>query len=65
MTSVDRIIRKLQRDNPELTIGDPGSGSHYKLYVAGKLVGILPTRLAKEGLSRNLASQLRRGGVRL
>lgn len=58
-----QLRRKLLRDNPGLVI-EPG-GRHYKLKLNGKLVGILPGRLAKEGISRNLATQFRKAGVKI
>jgi hypothetical protein len=65
MTKIQRMVRKLQKDNPELTVAEPGKHGHYRLYLAGEMIGILPGTLAKEGLALNTISQLRRKGVRL
>jgi len=66
MSKARRILRDLQRTNPGLTLKEPGAGGgHWKLFMGGRLVGIIPATLAKEGLSRNLVSQLRRGGVKI
>lgn len=63
MNRTERILRELRRKNPGLVVKDPGSGSHYKLFMNGHLAGIIPASLAKEGLSYNLKAQLRRGGI--
>ena len=66
MRATERILHALREANPGLTVKEPGhGGGHYKLFMNGRLVGIIPNTLAKEGLSKNLVSQLRRGGVRI
>lgn len=65
--AIGRIIDRLCADNPDLEVIHPGgrTGGHYKLFLHGRLVGILPQRLAKEGLSRNFKAQYRRGGLKV
>ena len=58
-----RIVRKLLSDNPGLEIRD--NGRHRKLFLNGKLIGILPWVLRQEGLSPNLISQFRRAGLKV
>jgi hypothetical protein len=62
-TSCAQLRRQLLRDNPGLVI--ELGGRHWKLKLNGRLVGILPSKLAKEGISRNLATQFRKAGVRI
>jgi hypothetical protein len=61
VTKTQKVVASLKRDNPGLVVSQ--GGSHRKLYLDGRLIGILPVSLAKEGLSHNLVAQLRRSGL--
>lgn len=63
MTKTDQIVKRLERENPQLS--HRSSKSHVKLYVNGQLIGIIPVQLRTEGLARNTVSQLRRAGLRV
>lgn len=66
MSKTEIILRELQRANPGMRLKKPaGGGGHWKIFMGASLVGIIPVKLAKEGLSKNLISQLRRGGVKI
>jgi len=56
-----RLAGDIARANPQARI--TLARRHYKVLVNGKLVGILPLKPYKEGLSGNLAAQLRRAGL--
>jgi hypothetical protein len=58
----DRWLRKTLDANPGYTV-TPGSRHIKIIRPDGKLAGILPYSPSKEGLSRNLISQLRRNGM--
>jgi hypothetical protein len=63
MTKTEQIVKKLERDNPQLR--HDRNKSHVKLYADGRLVGILPVQLRTEGLAKNTVAQLRRAGLRV
>lgn len=58
-----QLIGRLKKLNPQLVV--ELGGHHYKLYIEGQLIGILPVKLAKEGLAVNSKCQLRRAGLRV
>ena len=58
-----QLIRKLEEINPGLEVGN--GTSHYKIFLNGKLIQIIPHKLAKEGLALNTKAKLRREGVRI
>ncbi len=51
--------------NPDVTIIRGKRASHLKVFKAGRLVGILPLRMKKEGLAENTRTAFRRAGIRL
>lgn len=61
-SNLNKIITRLQTDNPDLVVDEEGK-SHIRLYLNGRLIGILPFRLRSEGLAQNTVSQLRRAGL--
>ena len=63
MNRTERVRRELLRRNPGLEIPKDNRGGHMKIFMNGRLIGILPRTLRAEGLSPNLISQLRRRGV--
>lgn len=56
-----QLIDRLRELNPQLVI--KSGGRHHKLYLDGRLIGILPLKLMKEGLATNTKCQLKREGV--
>jgi hypothetical protein len=62
--SSKKIIKAMVKATPGLEVISRPGGSHLKLFLHGRLAGIVPRTLAKESLSPNLASQLRRAGVK-
>ncbi|HEY2638918.1 MAG TPA: hypothetical protein VGI66_03415 [Streptosporangiaceae bacterium] len=60
-----RLVADLLSRNPGLTVREPGgsSGNHWKLYMGGRLVGILPMSFKGGQMDGNLRSQLRRAGI--
>lgn len=58
-----RLAKAFEKANPQAVI-ELGS-LHYKIKVDGTIVGILPMTPAKEGLSSNLISQLKRAGIKI
>ena len=60
-----QIIARLEHDNPQLEVRDEPSTSHLKLYIGGRLIGVLPRKCAKEGLALNTRAQLRREGIQI
>lgn len=61
MSKGERLAGAVQRANPHATVRY--GKSHYVVMVGPKIVGILPRKPAKEGLSYNLRQQFARAGV--
>lgn len=59
----DRIVRRIRRMNPDVTITRGHGSSHWKIYHRARLVGILPSCFAREGMAENTKSALRREGI--
>ena len=53
--------RQLAKDNPQLEVVN--GGKHITLLIDGRLIGILPYGMRKQGMNQNLRAQLRREGL--
>lgn len=61
MSKGERLAEAIQRANPHVTVRH--GKSHYVVMVGPKIVGILPRKPAREGVSFNLRQQFARAGV--
>lgn len=58
-----QLMDRLEELNPGLEFVK--ADHHHKIIYRGRFVGILPFKLAREGLAHNTKTQLKREGVRL
>lgn len=63
MTGSERIRSQILRDNPHVRITQ--GRRHFKVFAGGRLAGIIPFTLARDGLDANLRRQLSRAGISL
>lgn len=61
MSKGERLAEAVRRANPHVRVKN--GKSHYVVMVGPRIVGILPRKPAKEGVSYNLRQQFARAGV--